>query len=372
MPNDSLLISPSSWSGSCVGKESTLHQISPYIGKMKSTMARNLIESASARGDTVFDPFVGSGAIALESLILGRGIICSDTNPYAVVLTKAKLFPPATMHQALTLAEEYLDISLNECSNLDISEIPEWVSKFFHPKTLREILSLVNILRNNEENFLLSCILGILHHQRPGFLSFPACHSIPYLRTKAFPKEEYPSLYAYREVKPRFLNKIRRVYRRFPIIDQVLIRECYLQDMTTLELQNESVDAVVTSPPYMNALDYVRDNRLRLWFLGYTDNEKLHKGEPMGPKTFQELMSGCFKVIKDVLRPDKKCCFVTGELCNSKSTINTAEVVLNAALKVGGFKLEAIMEDHVPQDRRVRKGSCRVKREWIVVLRKEI
>ena len=35
-------------------------------------------------------------------------------------------------------------------------------------------------------------------------------------------------------------------------------------------------------------------------------------------------------------------------------------------------KLEKIIEDNVPQDRRVRRGCCRVKREWIIVLRKEI
>ena len=97
MANIPLKSTPYAWQGSCVGTESTLHQIAPYVGKMKSTMARALIESASSPGDTIFEPFVGSGLVALESLISGRSVVCCDTNPYAIVLTKAKLFPPPTL-----------------------------------------------------------------------------------------------------------------------------------------------------------------------------------------------------------------------------------------------------------------------------------
>ena len=85
-------IEPYLWEGSCLSTESTLHQIAPYIGKMKSSMAKILIENYSSKGDIVGDPFIGSGVVALESLIAGRGIIAGDINPYAVTLTKAKLY----------------------------------------------------------------------------------------------------------------------------------------------------------------------------------------------------------------------------------------------------------------------------------------
>jgi len=41
----------------------------------------------------------------------------------------------------------------------------------------------------------------------------------------------------------------------------------------------ESIDAVITSPPYMDALDYARDNRLRLWFLGINDYKQIMEKE---------------------------------------------------------------------------------------------
>lgn len=369
---DSPIISPSSWHGSCLGSESALHQISPYIGKMKSTMAKTLILKFSRQGDTILDPFVGSGTVALEGLIAGRGVVCCDTNPYAVLLTKAKLSPSYNLARALTLAEYCLEMSTDEIGRVNLEDVPKWVKAFFHPVTLREVIALARVLKRFEHHLLLACLLGILHHQRPGFLSYPASHAVPYLRTKKFPKAIYPELYQYRSVRPRLLKKIRRAYRRFPEMDHSLRRECYFRDAIKLELPEESIDAVVTSPPYMNALDYVRDNRLRLWLLGCTDETVLTKGEPMNLDKFARLMYGCLAMIRKVLRPEKKCVFVAGEISRSRSTINTARVILNVAERIGNFKCEQVIEDAVPENRRIRRKGSRVKREWIIVLKKEV
>jgi adenine-specific DNA methylase len=372
LSSDSPNMLPDSWHGSCLGSETTLHQISPYIGKMKSTMAKVLISKFSSPGDIILDPFVGSGVVALESLIGARGIICNDVNPYAMVLTKAKLSAPDGLHEALTIAEHYLELSKDELERVNLESAPEWVRCFFHPRTLRETLALTRVLQRHEQHFLLACLLGILHHQRPGFLSYPASHAVPYLRTKRFPKEDYPEMYRYRAVRPRLLRKIQRVYRRFPEIDHSLLKKCFQQDATKLNLEEDSIDAVITSPPYMNALDYVRDNRLRLWFIGNTRENVLNKVEPMNLDKFKELMRGCFAVIHKALRPRGRCIFVTGEISRSRSTIDTARAILDAAQSIGSFDCENVMEDNVPRDRRIRRNGCRVKREWIIVLRKRV
>lgn len=371
MSTTSLVGSPVAWHGSCVGTESTLHQIAPYIGKMKSTMARALILAASSPGDTIFEPFVGSGVIALESLIYNRNIVCCDSNPYAIVLTKAKLFPPSNLATAIDLAEEYIHLSTEEIVTIDLNTVPKWVQTFFHPATLKEVMALVQVLKRNDQNFLLACLLGILHHQRPGFLSYPASHAIPYLRTKKFPRDKYPELYDYRSLKPRLLRKIERVYKRFPQINQSLQRICFFNDVSRLNLPKNSIDAVITSPPYMNALDYVRDNRLRLWFLGYDDKTAINEGKPLNLTRFENLMYRCFQVINYGLRPGGKCFFVIGEVRTGKRLVDTTEIIRNTATEVGNFKCVQLVEDYVPQDRRIRKSARRVKREYIVVLEKE-
>ena len=72
-------------------------------------------------------------------------------------------------------------------------------------------------------------------------------------------------MYAYRELKPRLLAKVRRSFKRFSPTGNNT-GEFSLGPVQQLELPGR-FDAVITSPPYMNALDYGRDNRLRLWFI---------------------------------------------------------------------------------------------------------
>ena len=206
-------LSPSLWEGSSVHTECTLHQLAPYIGKMKSTMAGALVDLFTSPGDTVLDPFMGSGTVGLECLLRGRNFVGADVNPYSLVLTGAKLAPPPSLEEALAHAEEHVEAGLDLAGRLDLAA-PKWVRAFFHPRTLREVQGVVEHLTREGEHFLLACLLGVLHHQRPGFLSYPSSHLVPYLRTTKFPRDEYPEMYEYRDVKTRLLAKVKRAYRR--------------------------------------------------------------------------------------------------------------------------------------------------------------
>jgi DNA modification methylase len=364
-------ITPNTWEGSCSSSESTLHQIAPYIGKMKSTMARVLINTYSSPGDMVCDPFVGSGVVALECLIAGRGVKTVDINPYAVTLTRAKLYPPKTMEEALEKTSIYLNRMKLLVKKVTLDNTPEWIKVFFHSQTLKEILALFELLRQNKEYFLLACLLGILHHQRPGFLSYPASHLVPYLLTRKFPREEFPELYEYRAVAPRLKRKVQRAYRRFPNIDPEIPKECKFEDAANLNFPKDSIDVVITSPPYMNALDYVRDNRLRLWFLGVTEYIHYDRKAANNCQKFLNLMEQCLRNIKYALRSKGRCILVIGEVKRSKKSINTAQLIIDLALnKIGGFECEDIIEDTIPDIRRARKNGACTKQEWIVVLRK--
>src|SRR5580698_1421690 len=93
------------WSGSALKAESTLHQLSPYIGKLKSSIAGSLVAQFTEAGDLIYDPFSGSGTVALESWAAGRNIIANDLSPYAALLTRAKLFP----YKSLLLAQKDIE-----------------------------------------------------------------------------------------------------------------------------------------------------------------------------------------------------------------------------------------------------------------------
>lgn len=255
---------PVDWAEPCTSTESTIHQLSPYIGKLKSSISNPLIKTYSRPGDLIVDPFSGSGTIPLEASLLGRRTFAADISNYSKVLTCGKLTLPRTLDKALFEAEELLNRAARMKAP-DLRTIPSWVRAFYHPQTLKEILNFVAICKKEKKDFHLSCLLGIMHHQRPGFLSYPSSHLVPYLRDKKYPQESHPELYEYRSLEPRLLAKIKRAYRRYPSSwkrEKFTFRHDAIQN---LRFPNK-FDCVITSPPYMNTLDYVRDNRLRLWF----------------------------------------------------------------------------------------------------------
>ena len=357
-----------SWSGSAWHKESTFHQLSPYIGKTKSSMAASLVTAFSNRGDIVYDPFSGCGSVALEAWRLGRHVVANDLSPYASLLTRAKLFPCDSLSRALS----EIDVLSGQISRRrrppDLRTVPVWVRRFFHRETLREVLAWVNALKAERRWFLLACLMGILHHQRPGFLSFPSSHTVPYLREKKFPRRYYPEMYEYRPLRERLEAKVRRAFRRVPLLDSRVRRRCFTSDASTLT-PLPPVSTILTSPPYMRQLDYGRDNRLRLWFLDCDDYRALDATVSPRESGFLELMRLCFRHWQTVLVPGGYCVLILGDRCSRGGTTDLPGLVAEIATTQASYSLVASHTDTIPNDRRVRRGLVGSMSEVILVLR---
>lgn len=349
-----------------MGTETALHQLSPYIGKLKSAIASALVKKFSKPEDLVLEPFSGSGSIALESIRLGRAVLACDVSPYAAVLTKAKLDPPKNLDSVLHAVRGYTAAARRKAKAQHYKVCaPQWVRQFFNRRTLAEAKILADTLRQKREWFLLACLLGILHHQRPGFLSFPSSHLVPYLRVKRFPRKKFPELYGYRDIESRLLAKVKRAFRRLPEIDRSLRRSFTQVDIANLRTSIKA-DVVITSPPYMNALDYGRDNRLRLWFLGLPEAKCLDKKNAKTARQFHSLMTHAAKVFRKYVKPNGKVILVVGEVIRKKAKIET-NVIVEDAFRSSGWNLKEQIEDLVPDIRRSRRECQATKREWIMI-----
>ena len=360
---------PSHWAASCTHQECSLHQLSPYIGKLKSVIARDLILQYSKPGELVADMFCGSGTVPLEAARLERRVFASDTNIYAVTLTKGKLEAPLDTETAL----RDLDRLLEHAKTLpapDLRSVPKWVRAFFHPQTLKEVLRLSELLSNEQHYFLLSSLLGILHHQRPGFLSFPSSHLVPYLRSKKYPKADYPELYQYRPVTERLQAKVKRALKRPPAQSlHKFVNKIRRSPVDSANLP-DAIDCVITSPPYMNALDYNRDNRLRLWFLGETHLEAPDRAMA-SLQGFRELIASLLKHLQQKMRQGGHCVFVIGEQTFRGGGRFPSEELTRIFLSPPStFQLCDVVSDIIPDVRRSRKHFAGVKRENILVFRK--
>ena len=135
------------WEGSALKAESTFHQLSPYIGKLKSSIAGSLIAQFTTKGDLIYDPFAGSGTVALEAWATGRNVIANDLSPYAALLTRAKLYPYRSLEDASKDIERLADKVESLQERIDLRSVPAWVRAFFHRETLRETLAWTYVLR---------------------------------------------------------------------------------------------------------------------------------------------------------------------------------------------------------------------------------
>lgn len=359
------------WKSSTLQEESSLHQISPYIGKMKPAMARTLISEFTTKDDTIYEPFCGSGTVAFEAWAAGRNIIANDLSPYAYALTNAKLFPYITIDDAIAELNIVNEQVRPVIPKIDLRKIPIWVRSFFHPETLRETVAWSEVLMSRRSFFLLSCLLGILHHQRPGFLSYPSSHTVPYLRQKKFPRDIYPELYQYRPVRERLEKKIMRMLKRVPQLDSGLNRECYMSDAANF-IPERKVDAIITSPPYMRQLDYGRDNRLRLWFLGTRDWKSLDNFISPSEKNFFNLFRSCLKLWQDVLIPNGKCILVLGDNHSKLYDMLLPDAIdYIATQEIGGYSVIWKYCEQIPNERRVRRGYCGTMTDTILVLQND-
>lgn len=362
------------WHGSFNSKESTLHQLSPYVGKLKSGMVNVLIKLYSEPGDTILDPFCGSGVVPFQAVLTERCALANDLSPYAYVLTRGKLEAPESKAEALSRAAALVEAVEKKAPSVDVKEVPDWVQEFFHPETLKEVLVALRILRDQEDYFLTSCLLGILHHVRPGFLSYPASHLVPYLRKAKYPPGEFPGMYQYRDLRSRLLAKVRRAYRRDMLPINWKDRQYHVWQVNSMDLpiQGETVDAIVSSPPYFGALDYARDNRLRLWFLGLEDWRELDKALTANNKVYIPQMSSCLQEMARVLKPKGYCVLVLGDVERDGKTKRTAEILAELAIEVTQNQLavEAIYDDRIPDDRRSRRMTRTTKFERILVMKK--
>ena len=359
---------PTSWTRAATATECTLHQLAPYIGKLKSSIASELLNEFTRKNDLIVDPFCGSGTIPLEAALSNRRVFAFDASVYAYTLTKGKLTPMRTLDEARQRLCR-VDELVNSLPNPDLRRVPSWVRAFFHPETLRETLKWTRILKKEGEFFLLSCLLGILHHQRPGFLSYPSSHLVPYLREKKFPTTDFPEMYDFREVRPRLAAKVERAFRRFNTTSlgrRTTVQRTYIEDSKWPRI----VDAIITSPPYMNALDYVRDNRLRLWFLGqkpsFPTDASLSSLEG-----FRSASTALARKVELHLRRGGHCVVVVGEKCTRVGQRYPSDLLGEIFERYApSLYVKQIIRDRIPDVRRARRDHRGVKEENTIIFAK--
>ena len=286
------------------------HWIYPYKGKFHPQMIRALLNIIGLKeGDTVFEPFSGSGTTALEAQLLGINFIGIDISPLCVLQGKVKTKSVYVINEIAKL-EEVLVSKLR-------------LSLFNQGSDFYKIL--MNIENESVRDFYtLARLLAVSDNSRRG-REFEQS----FIRNLGL---MINSVRDYRDVS----NKLNLV------LGNVDLR---MGDSRKIELPNNSVDGIITSPPYSIALDYVENDAHSLEDMGYKLNEI--REDFIGVRgrgkekvdLYNDDIRKSYAEMHRVLKPNRSAVIVIGNATYQGQEVKTVEFTIDYMTELG-FKLE--------------------------------
>ena len=253
---------------------SSIHEIS-YRACFKSQLPLFFIRKLTNINSVIFDPFMGRGTTVVEGVLNGRRSIGMDVNPLSEILT----FPRINIPQIKNVFDRIDSIELQQNLRAEID-----LSMFYHPATESELVSLKNYLsyrkeeeqEDNVDKWIRMVATNRLSGHSAGFFSV---YTLP--PNQATTPEEQIRINEKRQQKPEYrdikklikkktlsllkdfneesINKINSVGSK----SELLVED---SRFASRYLGNELVDLTVTSPPFLNIVQYSKDNWLRCWF----------------------------------------------------------------------------------------------------------
>lgn len=325
-----------------------LHEIS-YRACFKPQLPRFFIEHLTVSGERVYDPFSGRGTTALEAALLGRIPVANDINPLSAMMAAPRLQPPTAEEVKQRLTE--IDLSKPIKKEIDLS-------MFYHTDTFRELLNLraylitkanSNSLDNIDQWIRMVATNRLTGHSTNFFsgYTFPPNQAVSADRQRIInrKREQIPP---YKNVKEIIIKKSKDLLKGVTESERKTLLAVAAKSQfvtgaadTTAAIESESVALTVTSPPFLDIVQYADDNWLRCWFNGI-DAEAVAAGITMSKKleewcmVIQQVFNELFRITK----PGGHIAFEVGEVKNGK--INLDEAVVPLGINAG-FTCEAII-----------------------------
>jgi hypothetical protein len=326
----------------------SIHEVS-YRACFKPQLPRFFLELLTQEQDVVYDPFSGRGTTVVEAGLLGRNIIANDINPLSRILTEARYHVPHADHLNKRLSE----IPLDPHATTDID-----LSMFYHARTLGELVSLRAYLLGKAtsgtddplDKWIRMVATNRLTGHSKGFFSV---YTLP--PNQAVSQESQVEINKklnqqpeYRDVRAVILKKSLDLLRTVTPVQIERLRAAaehavfLTTDATSTDrIASDSVQLTVTSPPFLDIVDYHKDNWLRCWFNGI-DDQAVAKTITMS-KTVNEwsaVMGRVFQELHRITKTGGWIAFEVGEVRNGSIRLDECVVPLGIQ---AGFRCEGIV-----------------------------
>ena len=286
------------------------HWIYPYKGKFHPQMIRSLLNIIGLKeGDTVFEPFIGSGTTAVEAELLGINCIGIDISPLCVLQSRVKTESP----------EVLAEIEKNK------KDIVNKIKPSLFNQSGKSFLEIINALPNEKvRNFYkMAYLVAVSDNVRRG---------------RNFEQSFYKNLELMISSVKNFRDIVEELNLKLGNV------EVKVGDSRKLSLKDESIDGIITSPPYSIALDYVLNDAHALKELGYELPEireefigvKGHGAERI--ELYNQDMMRSYEEMYRVLKKGKFVVIVIGNATYLGEEVRTVEFSIDYCQKIG-FKL---------------------------------
>ena len=248
------------------------HGIHKYPAKFFPELPRWLVERYSKEGDTILDPFMGSGTTNLEAMLLGRHSVGVDVDPFSRMLAKVKTTPLPRKKLLDTWATlkfriEQEEKPIHPCDAPDFPYKENW----FKPFMLKELAYIKSHILSLDttadiKNFFLINFSGIIRA-----VSEADNNCTRTVIRKKLNKQVNPGM-AVKLFLRRATAQVAGMLE-FSLLNpksKVKIpKNADAREMRALD--DNSVDCAITSPPYANAVDYPRTHQLEIYWLGFAN-----------------------------------------------------------------------------------------------------
>ena len=310
------------------------HAFHPYSSKYIPQIPRYLVDMLTAKGETVLDPFVGSGTTLVECKLLGRNSIGVDVNPLACLISKVKatsmpaeridsaaqtLFGRIGDEISIVRGSPRLFCGTERCEDWNAeggATIPysHYISSWFQPQVIRELTVIKRHIDDvgdeDVRDFFcvaFSSILRTVSKAANGFGNL------------MISRKEIEKRLIYEKFKSRVRLMTSRMGEFSRLADGSVGARVVAGDARDLGfLSDDSVDMICSHPPYMASVPYAEYQKLFLWWLGHDPNQldaRLIGGQRSRQDTAQRYMGDMRRSISEmyrVVRGARYCCVVIG------------------------------------------------------------
>jgi hypothetical protein len=319
---------------------SSIHEIS-YRACFKPQLPRFFIDVLTRKGDVVYDPFCGRGTTIIEAGLSGRDAFANDANPLSRIMTEPRLFPPD-----ISAVEKRLSSIPRDSEGAAID-----LSMFYHPDTEKEIAGLRQYILNRREEcrddmtdrWIAMVATNRLTGHSKGFFSvytLPPNQAVSQQSQQRINRKRQQTP-EYRDTHKIILDKTKSLLRTLTPVEKKDLKRAGKKSRlltgdarSTPDIPDASVQLTVTSPPFLDIVQYREDNWLRCWFNGY-DERKIGAQITMA-RTLDEwtrVMGLVFHELYRITRTGGYVAFEVGEV--RKRTIRLEEHVIPLGITAG-------------------------------------